>query len=305
MNGTVDLGELRLFAAVADARSFSGAARRLGIPKSSVSRRISRLEADLGVSLLHRTTRRVAVTTEGEAFLARVTGPLGALGEAVDEVRNRDLEPSGDLRVTAPTDLGATLLAEIVTRFTARYSGVRVDVHLTNRFVDLVAGGFDLALRVTGGRMADSSLVVRRASPIAAYLVASPAYLGGRGTPRSSGDLGGHDWVVFRRMPAVLRLQGGDGAVSVAVQGRVRGDDLFFVREAARAGAGIGVIPSFLAEADLATGALVRVLPRHTIPAGTLSLAWPATRYPARKAVLFRALVLSTLRARPLAPPSP
>ena len=156
----MDLNLLTVFDAVARTASFSAAARELRLPKSSVSRAIARLEAELGVQLLFRTTRQVSLSAAGTAFHDRLAPLLRSLRAAVGELPEREEEPSGTLRVTAPVDLGVLFLAEMVTRYTARYPGVSVDLHLTGRVVDLVGEGFDVALRVAG-RLADSTLVAR------------------------------------------------------------------------------------------------------------------------------------------------
>ncbi|HEX7624136.1 MAG TPA: LysR substrate-binding domain-containing protein [Anaeromyxobacteraceae bacterium] len=287
---------LALFEAVARTRSFSVAARELGMPKSSVSRGIARLEASLGAQLLFRTTRHVALSTAGTALYDEVTPLLAGLRRAVSGVPGREELPSGELRVTAPADVGALFLAEVVTRYTARYPAVRVELHLTGRVVDLVAEGFDLALRV-GERLRDSSLVARRAAPVVLQLYASPLYLARRGVPRGEADLAGHDGVFFRSGPQKLRIPRLDGAS--ALRPRVVCDDLLFARDAMRAGAGIGLLPTFVAAPEVAAGALVRVLTTHERTAGYLHIVTPGGRHVSRKVAAFRDLALELLRGGP------
>lgn len=290
----MDLNLLQLFVAVARTASFSAAARELGLPKSTVSRGVARLEAELGAQLLHRTTRKVALSTAGAALYERVVPSLGSLQEALGSLPEREEEPSGELRLTAPNDLGATFLAELCAAFTARYPRVRLDVRLTNRAVDLVGEGFDLALRVSTRRLADSSLVVRQLGALESQLFASPAYLARRGTPRASEELARHDLVAFRsQRPAELPVQH---------ESRIVGDDFLFVREAVRAGAGLALMPTFLCQEDVAAGRLVPVLPRVTRPGGTLLMLYPRTKHVPRKTVAFRDFLLDTLRVRPLGP---
>src|SRR5690348_4382475 len=203
----MDLNLLTVFEAVARTSSFSAAAKELGLPKSSVSRAVARLEADLKVQLLFRTTRHVAPSAAGTALYDRVAPLLRSVKSALGEMPEREEQPSGELRVTAPVDLGVLFLAEVVVRYAARYPAVTVDLHLTGRVVDLVAEGFDVALRVASS-LQDSTLVVRRAAPIVVQLFASPLYLARRGTPRSEGDLAGHDWIAFRTGPQRLRIAG-------------------------------------------------------------------------------------------------
>ncbi len=298
----MDLNLVGVFEAVARTASFSAAAKQLGMPKSSVSRGVSRLEAELGVQLLFRTTRQVSPSAAGKALYDRVAPLLQSLQAALGDMPEREEQPSGELRVTAPVDLGVLFLAEVMTRYTARYPAVSVDLHLTGRVVDLVAEGFDVALRAAAS-LKDSTLVVRKAAPIVAQLFASPLYLARRGAPRSEADLAGHEWVVFRSGPQKLRLTGPRPAAP-APRGRIVCDDLLFVRDAVRAGAGIGLLPTFVAGPDVAAGTLVRVLPRYEQHSATLYIVSPAARHVPRKVTAFRDLVLELLRARPLASPA-
>jgi DNA-binding transcriptional LysR family regulator len=297
----MNLDLLPVFDAVARTGSFTAAARELRAPKSSVSRAVARLEADLGVQLFFRTTRKVSPTAAGLDLHERVAPLLRQLAAAVGTLPDREAEPSGELRVTAPTDLGVLFLAEVVTRYAARYPAVSVSLHLTGRVVDLVGEGFDVALRVAS-RLADSTLVVRRVAPVVVQLYASPVYLARRGTPRSEADLAAHDWVSFRTGPQRLRIAAPREAVGVEPRARIVADDLLFVRDAVRAGAGIAQLPSFVAEPDVLAGMLVRVLPRHERTVGHLHLVTPAAKQVPRKVAAFRDLVVELLRARAAAP---
>jgi DNA-binding transcriptional LysR family regulator len=292
----MDLNQLALFEAVARTASFSAAAGELGLSKSSVSRGIARLEAELGVQLLFRTTRQVSLTAAGTGLFDRLTPLLRQVGAALGEIPEREEEPSGVLRVTAPADLGVLFLAEAVARFTVRYPSVSVYLHLTGRVVDLVAEKFDVALRVAAS-LKDSTLLVRKVAPIVAQLFASPLYLARRGTPRSEAELAAHDWVVFQGGPQKLRLAGPREAMGVAPRERILCDDLLFVRDAVRAGAGVGLLPTFVAEPDLVAGTLVRVLPRLERTIASLHLVIPASKHVPRKVTAFRDLVVEMLEA--------
>jgi DNA-binding transcriptional LysR family regulator len=295
----MDLNLLTVFEAVARTSSFSAAAKELGIPKSSASRGVARLENDLGVQLLFRTTRHVSLSETGTALYDRVTPLLRSVKAALGELPEREETPSGTLKVTAPVDLGVLFLAEVVTRYTARYPAVSVDLHLTGRVVDLVAEGFDVALRVAA-RLEDSSLIVRRAAPVLFHVFASPLYLARRGTPRSEEDLADHDWVAFRGGPQHIRVKDLRRAVPSA-SARIACDDLLFVRDAVRSGAGIGLLPTFVAEGDVVAGRLIRILPRFERPAGHLHIVTPAAKHVPHKVTAFRDLVLEMLKARPTA----
>jgi DNA-binding transcriptional LysR family regulator len=258
---------------------------------------VARLEAEIGAQLLHRSTRHVSLSTAGATLYQRSAPLLASLRRAVDTLPEREVEPSGLLRLTAPNDVGARLLAELVARFTARHPAVQVDVHLTNRNVELVAEGFDLALRASSRPLKDSSLVARRLTGFDVRLLASPAYLARRGTPRTPKELAGHDWVVFRPGRNPLRLEGPGAVVELELRGHIVCDDLAFAREAVRAGAGIGVLPMLFVEAEVAAGELVRVLPRHSLSAGSLYIVHPAARHLPLKITAFRDFLLESLKA--------
>ncbi|HEX4340532.1 MAG TPA: LysR substrate-binding domain-containing protein [Polyangiaceae bacterium] len=292
---TASLDDLAIFVAVARASGVSGAAASLRIPKSSVSRGLARLEASLGVELVHRTTRRCRLSTAGEALLAQTESLVSSLGDALSDVPDTDPRPSGVLRVTSTTDFGATVLAAVVARFVERHPGVVVETHLSNDMVDLVAGGIDLAVRFSRRRrLADSALVATRAGALRTELVASPRYLARRGTPRSPRELAGHEWITYSGAESVV-LEAPEGSERVAAGGRIRCDDMFFAQAAARAGGGITLLPSFLAESDLAAGALVRVLPKWRLPSGVVWLVHPAMRTLPSKITAFRDLLMETL----------
>ena len=203
-----------MFARVVEAESFTAAARDAGLPKSSVSRAIAALERDLAVRLIHRTTRRLQPTEAGRAYYDSVSRALAGIDEATAAVSEHQDTPRGTVRLTAPTDLGDRLLPPILVGFAARYPEVLVDVVLTQRFVDLVHEGIDLALRV--GRLGDSRLVARPLGPVRAGVFASPRYLERRGAPRTVAALAGHECVLFQSSSgqAVWKLvgpRGGDG----------------------------------------------------------------------------------------------
>src|SRR5690606_6546569 len=181
MSATIDLNDLASFVRVADAGSFSRAARSAGVPTSTMSRAVQRLEEALGVSLLQRTTRKVALTREGSFLREQSVGALGALSSATQAVIDLQDQPQGLLRIAGPPDLGHVLFAELLARFGERYPAVQLEVELSARLVDLVGEGFDVALRA--GSLRDSSLVARKLTELAGLLVASPAYVQRLGLP--------------------------------------------------------------------------------------------------------------------------
>lgn len=289
---TIDLNQLRTFLDVHQTGSFSLAAAKAGVPRSTVSRAVASLERSLGVRLLHRTTRRVSTTAAGEALAQRATAPLTALEGSLESLPERGAEPSGLLRVTSTVDIGTTLLVDAVRRFTARWPTVEVELHLTNELVDLVGRGFDLAVRALARPARDSSLVARKVGRLALGLYASPAYLARRGTPRREEDLAHHEGVRFGRDRRMVPSLAG---------ARVAADDMLVTREMLRAGVGIGMLPSFLAEPDVATGALARVLPRWDLREGHVYVVVPSQRQLAPKVRAFRELLIELLRQWPLA----
>jgi DNA-binding transcriptional LysR family regulator len=297
----MDLERLKLFVAVVEAASFSGAAQRLGLPKSTVSRGLGRLEADLGLRLVHRTTRRIALSTAGHALYDRAAPLLAALTTAVGALPELEEQPSGRIRVTATVDFGAIVLAELVTRFVALHPAIEVELKLSNQLVDLVAEGIDLALRVSPtDRLRDSTLAARHLSRVTVRLYAAPGYLARRGAPRRPADFAGHDWIVYGP-GAPLKLRGPRRTVTFKPRGRILCDDMWFAREAARAGGGITLMPTFFAEPDIVTGQLARVLPSYSLPTGHIWLVWPSTRHLPRKVAAFRDFIVEALQSRSFA----
>lgn len=297
---TVDLNLVRMFVAVREAASFSAAAARLGVPRSTASRAIAALEASLGLELFQRTTRKVVVTAEGEQLFARVAPTLATLETALVDIPEREAAPTGPLRVTAIADFATAVLTEAVTRFSARWPDLEIDLHLNGAIVDLARDGFDLALRVQTKLPRDSALVARKVGEIAIRLYAAPAYLARRGTPRAPGDLTTHDWIGFRGA-APLRPSPVIGR-ELPARRRIVCDDMRFAHDLVRGGAGIGALPSFLVQHDLVDGTLVRVLPRFTLGAAAAYLVRPARKHVPRRVTLFRDLVVEILQQRPLSP---
>lgn len=285
----MDLNLLSLFVSVTEAASFSKTAEKLGVPRSSVSRGIAALERSLGVQLLSRSTRHVALTTAGTTLYAKVAPQLAALRSAMGSLPEREEQPSGTLRLTAPNDLGAIVLPAVFAAFALRYPAIDLDVRLTNRQVDLVGEGFDLALRVSGTRLSDSSLVARKLAAAPMQVFAAPAYLARAGTPRGVEEAANHAWVLFPAIGTPPPL------LKPTVTPRVRGDDIRFVHEMIREGVGLGLLPAPIAREDLAAGRLVRVLPRVAITAGALYLVHPPSKHVPRKVTAFRDFLVDQL----------
>ncbi len=292
----MDLNRVSAFVRVVQDGSFTAAAKSLGLPKSSISRSVAQLEQDLGVRLLHRTTRQLHLTDAGTAFFERVSRALGDIEGATAAASDTQAEMSGPVRITAPVDLGVWALAPIVARFIRRHPKTRVEVSLSGRVVDLVGEGFDLAVRA--GPLRDSSLIARRVGALQAVAYASPKYLARRGEPKTIEDLADHDCVLFRAMNGKARweLARADGSTkAIDVTGSVSTDDMSFVRKAVLAGSGIGIVPAFLCERAVDTGLLVRVLPEWALNGAVLHIAYPSARFVPQRVALLREYLVKEL----------
>ncbi|MES3000919.1 MAG: LysR family transcriptional regulator [Pseudomonadota bacterium] len=270
--------EMKVFSTVVDAGSFVAAADQLGMSKAAVSRHVSELESRLGVRLLQRTTRRLSLTEEGQVFLARSRELLAAVQEAESEITARKSDAVGLLRVSAPLTFGILHLAPLWGQFRARHPQVSFDVMLSDRTVDLVEEGFDLAVRVA--TLPSSTLISRRLASTRIVACASPAYLRKRGKPKHPDDLKSHDVIAYTYWSGgdEWTFDGPDGATAVATRPCMRTNNGDTCRAAALAGQGIVLQPTFLIGGDLAQGKLVEVLPQYS--AGELGIY---AIYPSRK----------------------
>ena len=296
----MDYNDLVLFARVVEGGSFTAAAQLAGLPKSSVTRGIARLEQALGVRLIQRTTRQRGVTDAGRALYERVRAAIAVIGEAGEAVREAGQAPRGVVRVTAPTDAGLMGVPEAIAQLVAVHPGIHVEMLLTARMVDLVGEGVDLGIRA--GRLADSSLVARRVGTSDLGLFAAKAYLARRGRPRRVADLARHDAVLFRGRGgrASWTLTGPRGEERADVAGAVSADDMSFALRAIAAGLGIGIVPLFLARRDPARAQLERVLPEHVQPGAPFHVVMPSAAFVPARVQLVRDFLVDHL-ARELA----
>jgi DNA-binding transcriptional LysR family regulator len=284
---TIDLNRIATFVRVVDAGSFTAAATALRVPTSSVSRAVARLEADLSVRLLNRTTRKLSLTDAGRQFHQRMQAVVSETEDAARAVTGFASAPRGLVRVTAPHDLGLSDLPTVITRIVERHPGLVIELVLTSRRVDLVEEGIDLALR--GGRLEDSSLVARKIVSSDLGIFAAPAYLERRGRPRALADLAHHDCLTFggRGGKVPWRLEGPRGDETVMVSGPIVCADMLFLRECALRGMGVALLPGVNVRADVAAKRLVRLFPRHAFRGGGLHILWPSrTLVPARVAAV-------------------
>jgi DNA-binding transcriptional LysR family regulator len=283
----MDLNDAPLFVRIVQLGSFAAAAAELGVQRSSVSRSVTRLEESLGVRLLQRTTRQLALTDAGQVFFEQVRGAVASLDDAVNAVREFGGEPRGSVRLTAPGDVQTLGLAEAMTRFSRKYPGIHVELHLTGRMVDLVREGFDLAIRA--GRLTDSALVARKIGPSWLALFAAPSYLKRAGTPKTIDELEKHDSLLFRTRASTLALTltGPAGEVSAQLRGPMSADDMSFLYHACIAGAGLALLPVELARGAVLSGSLTRVLPGYYVGGGSVYIVMPsAALVPSRVALL-------------------
>lgn len=268
------LQDMALFALVAETGSFTAAAQKAGLPKSSVSQRISQLEAYVGLRLLNRTTRKLSLTFAGEHYLVHCREMLDASERADLAIQRLRDNPSGRLRITSPAGIGATLLARMNAEFLAKYPDITLEVFISDDVRDLVMEGFDVALRT--GKPQDSSLIGRKIGHCPRYLLASPAYLA-RHPALTHPSLVDHRVIVHRAWSEWL-LQRDRELYRCHLNQMHQTDNLLYARESALAGAGITLLPAFLLDDSLAEGALVNVLPEWTVTGNDLYLVYPGRK---------------------------
>ena len=277
-----DLNDMLYFAEVVERGSFAAAGRALGIPKSRLSRRISELEAQLDVRLLQRTTRTLSLTDAGQAFLAHCNAVRESAQAAADAVAQVQAVPRGTVRVTCPVTLMQSVLAQQLPFYLDRYPEVRLDVQVTNRVVNLVEEGVDVALRVRASLEESGSMVVKRLDEVCQVLVASPGQLRRQGMPATLEDL--------KRMDMLVSSSGSDGRASIRLmdaEGRAQTleitprcamDDLLSLKFAAMAGTGMGWLPDYMVSAEVQDARLVRLLPEWSQPRSIVHAVFASRR---------------------------
>jgi DNA-binding transcriptional LysR family regulator len=286
-----DLEDLRSFVTVVESGGLNRAAARLGVSKSIVSRRITRLEADLGTRLLSRTTRGISPTEAGIEFKTRCDRILVELEEARDAVAQQGRSVRGRLRLSAPMAFGVRHLATVLADLVRLHPALELDVSYTDRVVDLLGERFDAAVRI--GILGDSSLVARRIAPVRAVLVASPDYLSRRGRPTTPQDLTAHECLIYTaRLVPEWHFQSGKRWIFVRPEGRLRSDSGEAILQWALAGLGIMDAPSFLVSDAIESGALEPLLPDYPRPEVGIHVVRPPGSYvPGKVRVLIDTLV--------------
>jgi DNA-binding transcriptional LysR family regulator len=294
------LNDILVFMAVVDAGSFIAGGRALGLTRSAAGKAVARLEDRLGARLLNRTTRALSLTDEGRTFHEHGAQILAAIDHAEDSVSGAGGAPRGVLRVTLPDAFGRLVVLPVLRQYLEAWPELQVEVSFTDRLVDLVEEGFDLAVRI-GGADLDAGLVSRVVATSRPYLCASPAYLARHGEPASADDLAGHDCLLFssrtRRQSWRLRDPGGQW-VKAEGRSRLRMDSGEAIRDAAVAGLGIGLLPAFLVDDDLAAGRLRAVLPGVDLGEVKIVAIYPTRRHLEPRVRRFIDLLVQALGAR-------
>lgn len=280
------LTEMEAFLVVVEEGSFTAAARRLGVTKSYASKLVARLEDRLSARLLQRTTRQLTLTEVGRAYYERCSEAMRALSEAEAEATELQTSPQGRLRINLPMAFAVSHLAAPLAAFKARYPELTIETVLVDRKVDILAEGFDLAVRI--GELEDSSLIARRLASVDRVMCASPDYLRRCGTPSQPSELENHQALIYayHAVPTTWRMQGPGGAVAVQVSGRMVANHGEILVEAACQGLGIAFCPLFLTAAALRERRLVRVLPAWCMPL-PISAVFPNARHVPAKVRLF------------------
>lgn len=274
----------RMFLAVMETGSFTAAARRFGTTSGQASKLVARLEAELGVRLLNRTTRAVSATEVGRAYHDQLRGLIEEFDALDQSVRDASAAPRGRVRLTAPLTFGTTELVPALNSFAAAYPEISLDVSFSDRLVNLVDEGFDAAIRV--GRPGDTALIARKFCELRVVLVGSAGYLARKGLPRQPADLAAHDCIIDTnfRDPWRWRFAGGE---QVAVRGRLLYSNAEACLHAAEAGLGLAYVPNFVAAGALAAGRVRRLLPDHAdTPLGVFALYPPGRHLAAKLRVL-------------------
>ena len=294
------LQHLVSFVQTAEHGSFSAAARVLGLTPAGVSKNVASLEADLGMRLFHRSTRRLALTESGERFLQRVNGPLASLQGALAGAQDKNDEPAGTLKVSMGQAFGRNFLVPLLEDFLSRYPAVLPDWHFDNRRVDIVGEGFDAA--IGGGFDLTNGVVARELAPVHIVAVASPAYMAGRATPQRPDDLERFDGIMRRSSPTgrvrpwTLRSRR-MAEQPVPCRPRLIFSDPEAIALAARIGLGVALLPMPFAFASIRNGELLRLLPGWYSDAGPLSLYYPSRRMLPAKTRVFIDFVVERFRS--------
>jgi len=287
----IDLNDIAVFVKVAQFGSFSRAAHSLGMPVSTVSRKVTALEEQLGVALLQRTTRKLSLTAQGRAYFHQCSEPLAQLSDAEQALTETRTKPEGLLKISVPVILGQEAFYAFVSDFLKTYPGIQVDLFVTNLFLDLIAENIDVGIRF--GELKDSTIVAQRLGKSVRYLVAAPDYLKDKALPSKPEDLKDHQCVLLngRNNEAEWHLVNGRKSIKLHVSGPVSSRDFEAVSAFTYRGHGIGLLPSTYCDAQIERGDLIRLLPDWSSPEIFVHAVYPTRRFlPSRLQVFLEAL---------------
>ncbi|MEK1853850.1 MAG: LysR family transcriptional regulator [Phyllobacterium sp.] len=283
----VDLNDISVFVKVAQFESFSRAAHALGMPVSTVSRKVSALEDQLGVTLLQRTTRKLTLTVQGRAYYNQCSEPLSHLFDAERVLTQTQKEPEGLLKISVPVILGQEPFYEFLSAFLKTYPRIEVDLFVTNLFLDLIAENVDVGIRF--GELRDSTIVTQTVGKSVRYVVATPEYLKGRSSPVKPEDLKDHQCILLngRNNEAEWHLVNGRKSVKLHVSGPLSSRDFQSISAFTYRGHGIGLLPSTYCDEQIRRGELVRLLPDWSSPEIFVHAVYPTRRYLPAKLQVF------------------
>lgn len=295
-----DLNDIAVFVTVVDTGSFTATAERLKLSRPVVSKYVSRLEDQLAVRLLNRTTRRLSLTEAGRIFYERSRRGLDDIAEAQAEVLQLQDHPRGVLRINVPMSFGVLHIAPLLPEFMRQYPEVLVEIDLNDRKLDVIDEGFDVSVRISD--LPDSSLVARRLAPCRHVIAAAPEYLEQQGTPRKPSDLPDHALLSYSLQQSALNWHFLDPArqpVQVAVRPRIQLNNSLALRETLLRGLGIARVPTFLVGDDLKSGRLIRLLPDHQCFEVSIFLVYPQRRHLSPKVRAFADFVATKIQPQP------
>lgn len=291
-----DLNEMAIFAIVVSSGSFTRAAEKLKLPKSTVSRKVSQLEKRVGVRLINRTTRNLKPTETGKLYFSQCQKMLEQAEEADRVVNNMQSEPSGLLRISTPLAFGTPFFIGVIKQFLDKYPKVNVEIISDNKQVDMLENEVDIAFRI--GPLSDSSLIARNIGTARLSLCASPEYIKQHGLPSSIQELEQHTCISHPVSPWIL--QSANGKIEFQPKSRMIANDMEMIRKMVREGFGIGAVPQILISEDLRNKSLIKVLPDMPFQERTFYLVYPSRREPPSKVVAFTDFIFSN--CQPVAP---
>lgn len=291
----MDLNEVAVFIQVVQSGSFSKAAQHMGVPNSTVSFKVSSLEKRLGVTLIHRTTRKLNITPLGQVFYKRCLQGLEEIRAAEQELASSQSEPQGLLRLTAPLELSSSVLPSLLSAYLKQYPKTRVEVLLSDRVIDLLSENVDLAIRA--GELKDSSMITKKIGIIHFLLVAAPSYIQAHGQPKHPRDLWKHQCLQFTPLGyQEWRLIGPKGTLNAPIPGQLIINDLAAVKTMTLSGAGIALMPTHYCYQELQSGKLMRILPEWKTKGTPIQFVYPAQRFVAPKLSAFMQIAQTRLK---------